>query len=104
MTYVLTGESRAYSSESSIYAFVPVEKPVFHGGWGAVEAVLRFSYLDLDDGSIEGGKLWRITPMVNWYLSKYVRFEVAYGYSVLDRYTLKGVTQIFQSRIHFQIL
>ncbi len=104
VTYVLTGESRVYSSESSIYAFVPVEKPVFRGGWGAVEAVLRFSYLDLDDGTIEGGKLWRITPMVNWYLSKYVRFEIGYGYSVLDRYQLKGVTQLFQSRIHFQIL
>lgn len=104
ITYTLTGESRAYSSESSIYAFLPVEKPVFKGGWGTVEAVLRFSYLDLDDGASEGGKLWRITPMVNWYLSKYVRFEVGYGYSVLDRFNLKGVTQLFQSRIHFQIL
>lgn len=103
-TYVLTGESRAYSSASSIYGFIPVEKSVFEGGWGSVEALLRFSYLDLNEGTIQGGAFWRITPMVNWYLSDNIRFELAYGYGILNRYAIKGATQFFQTRVHFQII
>ena len=55
----------------SIFGFVPVTKSVFKGGWGEWEVVLRYSSLDLNDGSIQGGKFWRITPMVNWYMSKF---------------------------------
>jgi phosphate-selective porin OprO/OprP len=100
----LLGGTRPYSTVGSIFGFVKVEKSVFKGGWGAWEGVLRFSSLDLDDGSIHGGKFWRITPMVNWYLSKVARMEFVYGYGVLDRYNLKGNVQIFQARIQFSIL
>jgi phosphate-selective porin OprO/OprP len=103
-TYILTGESRPYSTVSGICGFVPVKKSVFAGGWGAWELVLRYSTLNLNSGGIEGGKFWRITPMVNWYMSPHVRLEVAYGYGVLDRFNLKGVTQFFQSRIQFMLL
>jgi phosphate-selective porin OprO/OprP len=64
-----------------------------------VEAVLRFSYIDLDGGSLRGGRFWRLTPMVNWHLSDNLRLEVAYGYGTLDRFDLEGTTQFFQSRI-----
>ena len=104
VSYIFTGESRPYSTVTGIYSFVPVNKPVFKGGWGAFEAVLRYSQLDLDDAAIKGGKFWRITPMVNWYLSRILRLEIAYGYGILDRYGLKGATQFFQSRIQFAIL
>jgi phosphate-selective porin OprO/OprP len=101
--YVLTGESRPYSTVSGIYAFVPVDESVFDGGSGALEVVLRYSNLDLDDGTITGGKFWRFTPMINWYLSENVRLELAYGYGVLNRFGLEGVTQFFQSRIQFML-
>jgi phosphate-selective porin len=42
---------------------------VFHGGLGPWEFVGRFTYTDLDDGPVAGGKFWRFTPMTNWYLS-----------------------------------
>jgi phosphate-selective porin OprO and OprP len=42
--------------------------------------------------------------MVNWYLSKVVRFELAYGYGVLDRFGLKGATQFFQMRLQLTLL
>ncbi len=102
--YLITGETRPYTTVSGIYGFVPVARPVFKGGPGAWEAVLRLSHLDLDDGPIQGGKFWRITPMVNWYLSKDVRLELAYGYGVLDRFNLKGTTQFFQARIQLTLL
>ena len=76
---------------------------MFEGGPGAIEAVLRYSYADMDSGTIQGGKFWRITPMVNWYLSDNVRLEVVYGFSELDRYGLTGHTQYFQTRIQFQL-
>jgi phosphate-selective porin len=64
--------------------------------------VARFSYIDLDGGTIRGGRFWRFTPMVNWHLSDHVRLELAYGYGVLDRFSLTGATQFFQSRLQLQ--
>jgi phosphate-selective porin OprO/OprP len=103
-SYILTGESRPYSTVSGIYSFVPVAKSVFKGGPGAIEIALRISELDLDDGLVKGGKYWRFTPLVNWYLSPIVRLTVGYGYGTLDRYNLKGDTQFFQTRIQFTVL
>jgi phosphate-selective porin OprO/OprP len=76
---------------------------VFEGGPGALEAVLRYSYSDFDSGTIQGGKFWRITPMLNWYLSDNVRLEFVYGYGMLDRFGLKGGTQFFQTRLQLQL-
>lgn len=102
--YILTGESRPYIPSIGILGFVPVSKSVFKGGPGAWEVLLRATSLDLNGGTIQGGKFWRITPMVNWYLSKDIRFELAYGYGVLDRFELKGATQFYQARISFTLL
>ena len=104
VSYIFTGASRPYSTVSGVYSFVPVEKSIFKGGWGEVEGLLRFSAIDLNDGLINGGELWRITPMVNWYMSKNIRLELSYGYSVLDRFQLSGATQFFQARVQFAIL
>jgi phosphate-selective porin OprO and OprP len=103
-SYIITGESRPYNTATAIYGFVPVNRPVFKGGPGAWEVLIRYSSLDLNGGTIQGGKFWRITPMVNWYLSKALRLEVAYGYGVLDRFGMTGATQFFQSRIQYTIL
>jgi phosphate-selective porin OprO/OprP len=103
-SFFITGESRPYHTATGILGFVPVNRPVFKGGPGAWEVLLRASTLDLDGGTLQGGKFWRITPMVNWYLSKDVRLELAYGYGVLDRFNLKGATQFFQARIQLTLL
>jgi phosphate-selective porin OprO/OprP len=104
VSYMLTGETRPYYTSTSIFGFVPVNKSVFKGGPGAWEVLIRASSLDLNSGTIQGGKFWRITPMVNWYLNKDIRFELAYGYGVLDQYTLKGATQFFQARLQLTLL
>lgn len=103
-SYIITGQVRPYSTVSGIYGFIPVSKSIFEGGIGTIEVVARYSVLDLNGGTITGGKFWRFTPMVNWYMSENIRFELAYGYGVLDRFNLKGATQFFQSRIHFMVL
>ncbi|MBZ5859368.1 OprO/OprP family phosphate-selective porin [Flavihumibacter profundi] len=104
ITYSFTGGIRPYNTRISLYGFMPVKKSVFKGGWGEWEGVLHFSTFNLNDRSIRGGQFWRITPMVNWSLSKVVRMEFVYGYGVLDRYNLKGGVQFFQSRIQFTIM
>jgi phosphate-selective porin OprO/OprP len=104
VSYLFTGAKRPYNTTGSIFGFVPVKKSVFKGGWGEVEAVFKVSSLDLEDKSIHGGKFWRITPMINWYMSKIVRTEFVYGYGVLDRYDLKGGVQIFQVRLQLSVL
>ena len=104
VSFFLTGESRPYNTATAIFGFVPIKRPVFKGGPGAWELIFRASTLDLDAGTLKGGKFWRITPMVNWYLSKDVRLELAYGYGVLDRFNLKGATQFFQTRIQLTLL
>jgi phosphate-selective porin OprO and OprP len=105
LTYLFTGTKRPYNtSNGNIFGFVPVKKSVFKGGWGEWEAVLRLSMLDLNDGSINGGKFWRFTPMVNWYMSRVIRMEFVYGYGELDRYNLKGGVHFFQARIQFTVM
>jgi phosphate-selective porin OprO and OprP len=104
VSYLFTKTSRPYLVTGNIFGFVPVTKSAFKGGWDEWEAVLRFSSLDLEDGSIHGGKFWRITPMVNWYMTKAFRTEFIYGYGILDRYNMKGAVQIFQVRMQLTVM
>jgi len=101
--YLFTGEVHPYNTRGAFFEAVSPARPVFDGGPGAWEAVLRYSYSDMDSGTIQGGRFWRITPMVNWYLSDNVRLEFVYGYGQLDRFGLTGYTQFFQARIQLQL-
>ena len=67
-----------------------------------MELVARFSDIDLDSGTLQGGKFKRFTPMVNWYLTDYLSLDAAYGIGRLDRFNLKGNTQFFQTRLQFE--
>jgi phosphate-selective porin OprO/OprP len=101
-TWLVTGETRSYNTVGGYFRGVSPRRTVFEGGPGAVELVLRFSYSDLDDGTVRGGKFWRLTPMVNWHLADYLRLEFVYGYGRLDRFDLEGNTQFFQSRFQLE--
>ncbi|KAA9332630.1 OprO/OprP family phosphate-selective porin [Adhaeribacter soli] len=102
-TWLITGETRAYNTAGGFFKGISPNRTVFEGGPGAIEAVLRISYIDLDDKGISGGKFWRITPMMNWHMSDNIRLEIGYGYGELDRLGLEGGTQFFQGRIQFQL-
>ena len=103
LTWLITGETRAYNTTGGFFFAVSPTRTVFEGGPGAWEAVLRFSCIDLDDAGLSGGKFWRLTPMLNWHLSDHLRLECAYGYGVLSRFGLEGKTQFLQGRVQFQI-
>jgi phosphate-selective porin OprO/OprP len=103
VTWLITGETRTYNLRGGYFNQVSPSRTVFAGGPGAWEIVAHSTFVDLDDKAIAGGKYWRLTPMVNWYLSDQVRLEVAYGYSSLNRFGTVGKAQFFQTRIQLQL-
>ena len=102
VSFLITGETRKYNTAGGYFLAVSPRRTLLEGGPGAWEALLKFTYTDLDDGAIHGGRFWRLTPMVNWYLTDHLRLEFAYGVGQLDRFGVVGTTQFFQSRLQFQ--
>ena len=102
-TWIITGETRTYNTVGGFFRAVSPARPVFQGGPGAWELVSRYSYINLDSGTLTGGRFNRFTEQLNWYLSQYVRLEFNYGYGHLSRFDLNGNTQFFQSRIQLQL-
>jgi phosphate-selective porin OprO and OprP len=102
-TWLMTGEVRTYNTRGGYFNQVSPQRPVTSGGPGAWEIVAQFSTVDLDSGTLNGGKYWRVTPMVNWYLTDHLRLEFVYGYGSLNRFGTVGKTHFFQSRIQMQL-
>jgi phosphate-selective porin OprO/OprP len=102
--YMITDDTHPYNEKGAFFEGVQPTRPFdrFRGS-GAWEVVLRLSYVDLDSGRIEGGKFARLTPMLNWYASKNVRWELTFGYSLLDRMGIVGDTQYFQTRLQLTL-
>ena len=101
--WLVSGETRPYRTVGGYFRSIDPDRRFFEGGWGALELVMRLSYIDLTDGTLEGGKFWRLTPTINWYFNRFARLEAAYGYGVLDRFDLKGTTHFFQTRLQLQM-
>jgi phosphate-selective porin OprO/OprP len=104
VSYFLTNTGRPYNTTGNVFGFVPVSKSVFKGGFGAIEAILHVSTFNLNNGSIQGGQFTRITPMINWYLSKILRWELIYGYGIMNRFGLTGHVNFFETRIQITMM
>lgn len=102
-SWLITGEVRTYNTRGGHFNQISPKRPLFEGGPGAWEVVTQLSTIDLDSGTLTGGKYWRFTPMVNWYLSDHLRLEMVYGYGSLHRFGSVGKTHFFQTRIQMQL-
>jgi phosphate-selective porin OprO/OprP len=102
-SWLMTGEVRTYSTRGGLFGFVYPKRPLGRGGLGAFEATLHYSYADANSGTIEGGKFWRVSPMLAWYPTFEFRVTLGYGYGVLDRFSQSGGTSFLQSRIQFML-
>lgn len=103
VSWVITGENRAYSAPMGTFRAISPKRPFFEGGPGAWEAVLRVSNIDLNaSDSLSGGQFWRITPMVNWHMNDQARLELSYGIGFLDRFGVRSTTEFFQARLQLQ--
>jgi phosphate-selective porin OprO/OprP len=103
VSWITTGETRSYNLAGNYFREVSPDSTVIQGGPGAWAPMIKFSYSNLTNGPVQGGIFWRVTPMINWYLSDNVRLEFCYGYGVLTRFGTKGATQFFQSRIQLRL-
>jgi phosphate-selective porin OprO/OprP len=106
-SYFLTGEHRNYKKPEGVFSRVRPKhnfRPL-KGGWGALELAARFSYIDLNDKDIRGGRERNFTAGLNWYLTRNYRFMFNYiRATVKDRAVPQidnGRANIFQAR--FQV-
>jgi len=90
-SWVLTGESRSYSAGNTGNI-----KP--KGQYGAVELLLRYSSLDLDDGAIRGGSQHNVTVGANWILDQHFKLQANVIRATSDRGTLALDPDIFALR------
>jgi len=106
-SYFVTGEHRTYDRKKGVFSRVaPKDNFQFRGGgWGAWELALRFSCIDLNSGTIRGGRENDLTAGLNWYIDPNIRIMLNYIHAdVRDRASPSvdnGTSDIFQGR--FQI-
>jgi len=83
--YILTGEKKPYDHKIGVLGRVVPDKPFSrHFGHGAWEVAVRWSYLDLNDKNIRGGRLNDLTSGINWYLNRYTKIQLNYIHAFLD--------------------
>jgi phosphate-selective porin OprO/OprP len=113
LSYILTGEHRAYDRRLGRLASNYLDGPTtnfwftrregggYTHGWGAWEIAARYSYLNLNNGPIQGGVDSAMEFGVNWYLNP--NLKVQFEYNDNNRYhkagSLPGDVQGFGTRV-----
>jgi phosphate-selective porin OprO/OprP len=99
-SWFITGEHRPFRRSTGVFDriiprrnFNPAE-----GGPGAWEVAVRYSYVDLNDEGLDGGRLNDITAGVNWYLHPNTKIQLNYVNAMVDRDTFHGRAHIVQGR------
>jgi len=83
--YILTGEHRPYNKPQAVLGRVKPTNAVGKGGAGAWELAARYSWVDLNQGAVQGGELHNMTYGLNWYLNDFTKFQFNYINSDLNR-------------------
>ena len=72
-SWFLTGESRNYDAGTGRFLTISPKNNLGKSGKGAIEIAARFSYVDLTDEDIIGGRQSNISVGLNWYLNPKIR-------------------------------
>jgi phosphate-selective porin OprO/OprP len=79
-SWILTGEMRSYNNKGSVFGGIPVAKSVYQNGKGAWEVYTRYSHIDANDGTIDGGEMQIATLGLNWWLTPFFSVNMGYKY------------------------
>ncbi len=78
-SYFLTGESRKYKASTGAWdRITPSRNFDMNGGWGAWEVAAGYDYLNLKDGTVNGGRAQTAKIGLNWYPNSHVRLMANY--------------------------
>jgi len=92
-SWVATGESRAYNGYAG---------NVVPSGTSALELLLRYSHVDLDDGAVRGGRQSDWTVGANWYLGRNFKVQANYVFANSRRGDLRREPEAFGLRAQVQ--
>jgi phosphate-selective porin OprO and OprP len=94
----LTGEHRAWDPKiGNFKRVIPLNNLSWKNGtFGAYEIGCRYTYLDVDDKGIQGGRLNNATIGSTWYWNPNVRLQVNYDYVYRDG----GTNPLAKGSIH----
>ena len=95
-SWILTGESRPYVRAAGYAGGLSPQRR-----WGALELALRYSHLDLTDGTLDGGELDKWSCNLSWWASAQWKIGLSYGDADLDRGGLTGNTKMLLARIQW---
>ena len=101
-SWYLTGESRPYNRDAGDFGrLVPLRNFSFgkDGGWGALEVAARYSYTDLTDGMVRGGRLSLLMTSLNWYLRPQLKWMFEIGAGSVHGGASDGNMVIVQTRV-----
>jgi phosphate-selective porin OprO/OprP len=93
--YFLTGEYQNYDRHEGVFGrVVPIHdyhcrKNDEYKACGAWQIGARFSYIDLNDKAIEGGRIYEWTVGLNWYLNPNMKAQLNY---IVEHRNQEGVT------------
>lgn len=88
--WFLTGEHRPFNRKLAQVDRIQVKHKVGWDsatgcwGWGGWELAARYSYLNLNDENIQGGRIQDGTLGVNWYLNSFAKIQFNYVRAFLD--------------------
>lgn len=103
-SYLLTGEVRPYDREAAAFGQVVPARPLSlrERRFGAAEVAGRWSWLDLDDGGVRGGRMHVLGAGFNWYWNRWIRWQAGYELALVDGGPLDGRLHVLQAR--FQLV
>lgn len=102
-SYFITGESRVYDKQKGVFGRLNPKRDFSfrNGGYGAIETALRYSFLDLSDGEVQGGILHAVSAGLNWYLHDHLKIRLNYVYTHAQGGPRNGDLHTFETRFEF---
>jgi phosphate-selective porin len=98
VNYFLTGEHRGYNKRRGTVRRITPVLDFDKGGWGAVEASLRYSKMDLDDKEIHGGEMGIWSLGLIWHPRKDHQFHLQWSHTGLDKREIYSSMNTLQAR------